>query len=133
MFMNEPAKKSGGYIILIVDDNEAYRKTLSLVLTTEGFRVIQAGHGTEALALMGLDTPDLILSDVHMPVMDGIVFLDWIKKDPRYTQIPVVMLTNVQEELDNAVKHGAEEGILKATLTPKQVAMVCQKHLVVRV
>lgn len=115
--------------ILIVDDNEAYRKTLSLVLTAEGFRVIQAGHGTEAIAIMGLDTPDLVLSDVHMPVMDGITFLDRIKKDPRYTAIPVVMITNVQEEVDNAVRHGAEEGILKSSFTPREVAMVCRKHL----
>lgn len=116
-------------IVLIVDDNANYRKILATVLAAEGFRPIQAGNGEEAIVLMRLDTPHLVLCDVHMPVMDGIQFLEFVRNDPRYTNIPVVMITNVQEEVDNAVRHGANEGILKSSLTPKEVAQVVRQHL----
>lgn len=115
--------------VLIIDDNANYRKVLATVLTAEGFRPVQAGNGEEAIALMRLDPPNLILCDVHMPVMDGISFLEFVRNDPRYSSVPVVMITNVQEEVDNAVRHGANEGILKSSLTPKEVAQVVRQHL----
>jgi len=61
--------------------------------------------------------------------MDGMNMLGELKKDATLAHIPVVMVTNVQEELDGAVKGGAEEAVLKSSLTPHQLIDVCKKHL----
>jgi CheY-like chemotaxis protein len=67
--------------------------------------------------------------DIYMPVMNGMTMLAELKKDEALMGIPVVMVTNVQEELENAVKAGAEEAILKSSLMPHQIIDVCKKYV----
>lgn len=117
------------HTILIVEDNEAYRKILANALKISGFTVLEAENGEVAMNLVRESPPSLILSDVYMPSMDGFTFLSHLRTGDAFKNIPVVMLTNVEEELENAVKAGAEEAILKSSLTPKQVVEVCRKHL----
>jgi CheY-like chemotaxis protein len=52
-----------------------------------------------------------------------------VKQDAELKNIPAIMITNVQEELDNAVKAGAEEALLKSSLVPSQIIEVCKKYL----
>jgi CheY-like chemotaxis protein len=127
--MDQNINKIRKPIILLVDDNETYRKINKNVMIMEGFDVLEAINGSEALTLIQTNPPDLILCDVYMPNMDGLTFLGQLKKDPSLGKIPVVMVTNVQEELDKAVKAGAEEAVLKSSVTPKQIVEVCRKHL----
>lgn len=115
--------------ILIVEDNETYRKVLKNAMQVSGFKVLEAENGLRGLEVMRGDRPDLVLIDVYMPVMDGLTMLTEFKRDVQLMNIPAVMLTNVQEELENAVKKGAEEALLKSSLTPNQIIDVCKKHL----
>lgn len=80
-------------IILVVDDEHAIVETLTDVLTYEGYSVISAQNGAKALAVMKLSTPDLVLLDFMMPVMDGVHFARALKSDPADAKIPVVMMT----------------------------------------
>lgn len=115
--------------ILLVEDNDTYRKVVKNAMSIFGFEVSEAANGAQALEMIRMAIPDIILADVYMPVMDGLSMLTQIKKDARLTNVPVVMVTNVQEELDTAVKAGAEEAVLKSSLTPHQLIDVCKKHL----
>ncbi|HCM37361.1 MAG: histidine kinase [Candidatus Gottesmanbacteria bacterium GW2011_GWB1_43_11] len=115
--------------VLLVEDNDVYRKVIKNAMVLSGFDALEAENGLRGLEIARLEKPDLILADVYMPVMDGMMMLSELKKDEELLKIPVVMLTNIQEELDNAIKAGAEEAILKSSLTPHQVIDVCRKHL----
>ena len=115
--------------ILLVEDNDTYRKVVKNALQVAGYEVFDAENGLKGLEIARLEHPVLILTDIYMPVMDGMMMLGELKKDEMLMKIPVVMLTNVQEELERAVKNGAEEAILKSSLTPRQVVDVCKKHL----
>ena len=115
--------------ILVVEDNETYRKVIVNALRIAKVNVLEAENGLRGLEIIRAEKPNLAIIDIYMPVMDGLSMLAEIKKDQQLMYIPVVMLTNVQEELDNAVKNGAEEAVLKASVTPQQVVEVCLKYL----
>lgn len=78
--------------VLVVEDNEGLRAYIYDLLK-EHFRVILAANGREGLELSFANLPDLIVSDVMMPEMDGITFTSKIKNDPRTSHIPVIILT----------------------------------------
>ena len=115
--------------IMLVEDNEIYRKLVKNAMMVAGFEVLEAENGLRGLEAARVIHPDLIIIDIYMPVMDGMTMLSELKKDEALMKIPVVMVTNVQEELENAVKNGAEEALLKSSLTPRQLIDVCKKHL----
>ncbi len=117
------------YKILIVDDNDTYRNVVKKTMELSGFEVADAVNGQLGLNLAKQFHPELMLVDIYMPVMDGMMLLSELKKDPNLSKIPVVMVTNVQEELDGAVKAGAEEAVLKSSVTPHQIIEICLKHL----
>jgi len=79
--------------ILIVEDNHVLREGLCDILAFEGFNVLSAGNGQEALVQMGDSNPDLILSDISMPVMDGYEFYTSVRANPEWITIPFVFLT----------------------------------------
>ncbi len=75
--------------ILIVDDEPDIRETLGMLLEMEGYAVETASTGQEAIKKMSTIAPDLVLSDVMMPVMNGIEILKRIKAHPQHREIPV--------------------------------------------
>jgi two-component system chemotaxis response regulator CheY len=79
--------------ILVVDDSAVVRRMLGLVLGDAGHEVSFAVNGELGLAAMRAARPDLIVSDLEMPVMDGIAFVRELKGEPATHGIPVVMLT----------------------------------------
>lgn len=115
--------------ILLAEDEETYRKVLKNAMEVAGFRVLEAGNGLEVLEILRHTLPDLMLVDILMPLKDGLSVLHDLKNDPAFAKIPVIMLTNVQEQLTRGVSEGAEESILKATVTPREVIAICQKYL----
>lgn len=90
-------------IILIVDDEESIRQSLSGVLTDDGYEIVTAGSGEEALKSLEEDVVDLVLLDIWLPGVDGIEALRTIKSD--YPQLPVIMMSG----------HGTIETAVKAT------------------
>ncbi|HOS02109.1 MAG TPA: sigma-54 dependent transcriptional regulator [Candidatus Hydrogenedentes bacterium] len=93
--------------ILVVDDDESQRSLLSSFLTTQGFRVVTAGSGEEALAVMGLDPFDLLISDVRMPGLSGLEMLRRLRHAEN--PIPVLLVTGYADIRDavGAMRDGA--------------------------
>jgi len=79
--------------ILLVDDVEENRIILAHRLEKEGFAVITASNGKDGLEKLGKENIDLIFLDINMPVMDGHTFLKTSKSDPRFSTIPIVMIS----------------------------------------
>jgi two-component system chemotaxis response regulator CheY len=80
--------------VLIVDDSVSMRQMVSFTLRQGGFEVIEAGHGQEALEkLASTASVDLIITDLNMPVMNGITFIQNVRKQPALMRKPILMLT----------------------------------------
>jgi len=96
--------------ILLVEDEPALQKVLAMRLGIEGFEVRTASDGQEALELIRQEAPDLVLTDLMMPVMDGSELTRMIKRDPALKAIPVMILTALKEqrERDHVMSLGAD-------------------------
>lgn len=101
--------------LLVVDDNRVLREGLSEMLSIEGFSVITAGNGREALEEMRNVTPDLILSDITMPEMDGYSFFNAVRARAEWVAIPFIFLTARAEKEDvlTGKNLGAEDYLIK--------------------
>jgi two-component system chemotaxis response regulator CheY len=84
--------------ILIVDDSTSVRTVAGIALREAGYEVIEASNGQEGLARLNGERIHLIISDVNMPVLDGIGFLKEVKRHPSYKFTPVIMLTTESGE-----------------------------------
>ncbi len=99
--------------ILVVDDEEAIREVVSTMLESKGYRCAVAHNGRAAQEQIKRDTPDLVLSDMIMPEMDGIKLLEWVRQyDP---DVPVIMVTAIHDISTalEAIRRGAYDYILK--------------------
>lgn len=101
--------------LLIVEDNQILREGLRDILTYEGFTILTAVHGQDALDQMATITPDLILSDISMPEMDGITFFKSVRSHPDWITIPFVFLTarGEKEDVLTGKNLGAEDYLIK--------------------
>lgn len=99
---NQPATRVAA-LVLVVDDDTDLRKMTADVLACNGYGVIEAQHGREGLARLVQDTPDLVVLDLNMPVMDGWQFCAEQQRllDGRFASIPVVLVTGA----DGAAAH----------------------------
>ncbi|MBN3564067.1 MULTISPECIES: response regulator [Aliamphritea] len=79
--------------ILVVDDSASLRNMVTFTLKQEGYQVVEAGNGQEALTKAKGGRFDLVLTDVNMPVMDGITLCSELRKLPTFKFTPVLMLT----------------------------------------
>jgi CheY-like chemotaxis protein len=79
--------------VLIVDDEPAILETLASVLEDEGYRCLRAEDGKEGLAAVAQERPDLVISDVMMPGLDGREMLRAMRADPQIRDIPVIVMS----------------------------------------
>ncbi len=104
-------------LVLVVDDSASVRLQTTKLVEGAGLRVITANNGAEALELLlnGEWEPDLILSDVEMPQIDGWEFLEYVKTDDNFGHIPVIMVTSLDkdEHRERAFMLGATDFIVK--------------------
>ena len=93
--------------ILVVEDNDDVRDMMAITLEMEGHRVFTAANGRQALALLdiGID-PRLILMDLMMPVMNGWELRSALQEDPRFKDIPVVVISATGQETVDQLKAG---------------------------
>lgn len=86
--------------ILAVDDERHIVRLVQINLQKEGYEVVTAGNGREALEKVASEKPDLIVMDVMMPEMDGFEALEKLKANPETAQIPIIMLTAKAQDAD---------------------------------
>lgn len=84
--------------ILVVDDSASLRQVVSIALKGAGYEVTEAVDGKDALGKLKGQKIHLIISDVNMPVMDGIAFVKEVKKNATYKFTPIIMLTTESQE-----------------------------------
>ncbi len=101
--------------ILIVDDNPNIRDSVDEILTLSGYTSLKAADGVEALEIMASKKPDLIISDIVMPRMDGYAFFDALKDIREWSNIPFVFLTARGEKTDirRGYRMGADRYLVK--------------------
>nr|WP_319538031.1 response regulator [uncultured Methanospirillum sp.] len=101
--------------ILIVEDNRTQAEYLRYILAKEGYDISLASNGVEALTLISQEQPDLILTDVLMPEMDGYTLCTAIKTNPVIADIPVILVTNLYDPIDviKGLAAGADNFIIK--------------------
>jgi len=105
-----------GARILVVDDSDDNRYTLTLYLELEGYRnIATANDGEEAIARLDEDAFDLVLLDVMMPKVDGYQVLSWLKDQPRLRDLPVIMISSLNEmgSVVRCIELGAVDYLLK--------------------
>lgn len=116
--------------VLVVEDEPAQREMITYNLESEGFRVIQAGDGNEALLLVEEEEPDLILLDWMLPGTSGIEICRQIKMNPAFRMTPVIMVSARSEEVDKVrgLETGADDYICKPYSVLEMIARV-KAHL----
>ncbi|HYL11061.1 MAG TPA: response regulator [Candidatus Acidoferrales bacterium] len=105
--------------ILVADDNSNIQKMVGLALKDQGIEVVAVGNGEAAVRRISDVHPDLVLADVFMPVKNGYEVCEFVKKDQRFSHIPVILLVGAFDPLDEheAQRVGAD-GVLKKPFVP---------------
>jgi len=80
--------------ILVVDDERPVREFLAEILQEAGRQVLQAAHGREALAVLQVEQPELIIADIMMPILGGVELCRRVKADPGASAIPVILMSS---------------------------------------
>lgn len=113
------------YRVLIVDDSRTMRNVIKKALLLSGFQMeecLEAGNGQEALDVLDHHWVDLILADIHMPVMDGFDLLKALSSQETFSDLPVVMITTEANEsrLQEAMGLGAR-GYIRKPFSPEKI------------
>ncbi len=120
--------------ILIVDDSATLRASVNYTLKEAGFETINAVNGTDGLAKLSDankqgDEIGMIISDINMPVMDGITFIKEVKKTP-FRFLPILVLTTEsQEDMKMKGKQAGASGWLVKPFKPEQLVYVTKKFM----
>lgn len=114
------------YSILVIDDDEINRLLISKSLRHAGYSILTAENGVEALKLLERSIPNLIISDIMMPELDGIGLLKIIRSSKQTQTVPVILVTaqTELEDLTNAFAVGADDFIMKPFAVPELLARV---------
>ena len=102
--------------IMVVEDDASLREIYSIRITAEGYDVISAGDGEEALAVAVREKPDLILSDVMMPKISGFDMLDILRSTPETSGIRIIMMTalSAEDQRQRGERLGADRYLVKS-------------------
>lgn len=112
--------------ILVVEDNELIRAEVATILSLEGFEVVEAENGRDGLDRLAEKRPDLILSDLMMPEMDGFAFLEAARVNTLWASIPFVILSarSDGEAVEQALALGARRYVTKPVDVEALLAIV---------
>jgi twitching motility two-component system response regulator PilG len=100
--VSSPASDQAGSKVMVIDDSQTIRRTAETLLAREGYAVITASDGYEALGKIVDHSPDVIFIDIMMPRLDGYQVCALIKGNPKFSQTPVVMLSSKDGVFDRA-------------------------------
>lgn len=128
--MGEAKKK-----VLVVDDDQDDLRMITMILEPEGYEVVTAENGVEAIRKVESEDPDLVLLDVMMPELDGFAACDKLKSSPESQGVPVVLLTGVAKQItktkypiDGVLRAQAEE-YLEKPVDPEELLRVVASFL----
>lgn len=115
------------YKILVVEDSPTMRQLVSFALRRlKNIRIIEASDGVDGLKKLSGDTFSLVITDINMPVMDGLKLVSLIRKDDVHRNIPIIIITTEggQEDKERAMALGANAYITKPISAPQILAVV---------
>ena len=117
--------------ILFIEDESALQKTFGDILKNKGYEVIKALDGESGLRSAKKERPDLILLDLILPKMDGFEVLKGLKASEETKNIPVIILTNLEEteDIQKALELGATTYLVKSSYTLEEVVKKIEKAL----
>ena len=102
--------------ILITEDSPTMRSLLiSTIETLEGYEIVEAASGFEALRLLPRDRVDLIITDINMPDINGLELISYVKNSPNYRDIPLFIISteNSEKDMEKGLALGADEYLTK--------------------
>ncbi len=102
--------------VLIVDDSPTVRKFVSVSLSMQGFSVVVACDGMDALEKLPQSKFDLVITDLNMPNMDGFELIKALRENPDYKDLPVIILTSLGDEANK--EQGAKLGVNSYVVKP---------------
>ncbi|HUA54761.1 MAG TPA: response regulator [Candidatus Sulfotelmatobacter sp.] len=114
--------------VLTVDDSKTMRDMVSFTLKQAGYEVLEAGDGSQALSVLGNGRVDCIITDLNMPVMDGLQLIRSVRANPSHKGTPILMLTT---EADDTKKSAGREagatGWLVKPFDPEKLVQTVRK------
>jgi CheY-like chemotaxis protein len=113
--------------LLVVDDSATTRMLITLTLKkSDAFRIIEASDGTEAVKKLDTESIDIVLTDIHMPKMDGLELITHIRSKQAKQALPIIVITTMGEETDRdkGLELGANAYILKPISGAKLQSLV---------
>ncbi len=113
--------------VLVVDDSIAIRQSITYVLQQGGYEVVEAKDGLDALSVLkNMASPDLIITDVNMPNLDGLSFIRKVREDVKYKFTPIIVLTTESQgsKMNEGKEAGATGWIVKPFSAEKLLGVV---------
>lgn len=117
--------------VLVVEDNDMNMQLVEFLLEEEGYEILKASSGEEALQSIAQTVPDLILMDIHLPGMDGLTVVREMKNDPRTKRVPILALTAhaMRGDRDRFLDAGCD-GYISKPIDVKTFIPAIQSYLV---
>ncbi|MBU3917235.1 response regulator [bacterium] len=117
-------------VILTVDDSASVRQMVTFTLKNEGYNIIEAVDGVDALKKIEERPADMVITDLNMPNMDGIELIQKLRANPKFKFIPIIFLTTEsQSEKKQAGKDAGATGWIVKPFKPEQLVNVIKKVL----
>lgn len=118
--------KTMSMTILTVDDSRTMRDMLNLALSEAGYTVVEATDGAHGLEVLRAEHPDIVITDINMPRLDGFGFIEAVRQDPVFRRIPILVLTteSAPDKKERARQAGATGWIVKPFNAEKLVSVV---------
>lgn len=114
--------------VLTVDDSRTMRDMVSFTLKGAGYDVVEAADGQQALTVIGANKVDLVITDLNMPVMDGLTLIRRLRATPTHRTLPILMLTTEADETKKAEGRSAgATGWIVKPFNPDKLISVVQK------
>ena len=110
------------YNVLVVEDSPTMRQLIVFALKRiRGLKITEANDGVDGLKKISAEKFDLILTDINMPIMDGLILVSLVRNDPTHKEVPIVIITTegATEDKDRAIAIGANDYITKPIQTIK--------------
>jgi two-component system chemotaxis response regulator CheY len=116
--------------ILTVDDSSSVRQMVKITLTSAGYAVVEACDGKDGLAKAKSHSVNLVITDLNMPVMNGLEFIRSLRQMPAYRGVPIVFLTTESDDsMKQEAKAAGATGWITKPFKPEQLAAVAKKLL----